>query len=82
MTKGGDIILIKAVRKFFSNRNFIYILRCVLIMLKLTGPLDNTVNEFWKMVWQCDCGKIIMLTKIFEEGKVTYFPTNIYNQFL
>ena len=39
-------------------------------MICLLGPMTNTVNEFWKMVWQYDCGKIVMLTNIFEDGKV------------
>lgn len=43
----------------------------VFFMLYL-GPLDHTVNDFWRMVWQCDCGKIVMLTNVFEEGKVNF----------
>lgn len=42
---------------------------CTYSLLYL-GPLDHTVNDFWRMVWQCECGKIVMLTNIFEEGKV------------
>ncbi|CAG2241350.1 PTPRK [Mytilus edulis] len=38
------------------------------------GPLDKTVDDFWSMVWQYDCGKIVMLTNVFENGK--YWPDN------
>ena len=39
-------------------------------MICLLGPMTNTVDELWKMVWQYDCGKIVMLTNIVEDGKV------------
>ncbi|XP_071163740.1 receptor-type tyrosine-protein phosphatase kappa-like [Mytilus edulis] len=41
------------------------------------GPLDKTVDDFWSMVWQYDCGKIVMLTNVFENGKekcIQYWP--------
>ncbi|XP_063419769.1 receptor-type tyrosine-protein phosphatase kappa-like [Mytilus trossulus] len=33
------------------------------------GPLEPTINDFWRMILQYDCGKIIMLTNVFELGK-------------
>ncbi|XP_071163472.1 receptor-type tyrosine-protein phosphatase alpha-like isoform X2 [Mytilus edulis] len=33
------------------------------------GPLEPTINDFWRMIWQYDCGKIVMLTNVFELGK-------------
>ncbi|XP_052257824.1 uncharacterized protein LOC127862660 isoform X2 [Dreissena polymorpha] len=41
------------------------------------GPTDATVKDFWRMIWQKDCGKIVMLTNIVEEMKtkcVCYWP--------
>ncbi|RDD42450.1 Tyrosine-protein phosphatase non-receptor type 11 [Trichoplax sp. H2] len=41
------------------------------------GPLPNTVQDFWKMVWQEKSHIIIMLTKEVEKGKskcATYWP--------
>ncbi|VIO95197.1 Protein-tyrosine phosphatase containing protein [Brugia malayi] len=42
------------------------------------GPLPNTVNDFWEMVWQERSGLIFMLCKYIEEHKVKcaeYLPT-------
>lgn len=41
------------------------------------GPTDVTINDFWRMIFQQDCGKIVMLTNLFEECKmkcVRYWP--------
>ena len=36
----------------------------------IVGPMADTVNEFWRMIWEQDCTSIICLTKIVEMGKV------------
>lgn len=44
------------------------------------GPTEETVNEFWKMVWQENVIVIIMLTKTFDFTKVMcvqYWPPNM-----
>lgn len=41
------------------------------------GPLQNTVNDFWRMIWEQDCNIIVMLTKEIENLKVKcarYWP--------
>jgi len=41
------------------------------------GCLHNTVNDFWKMIWQEDSRVIVMITKLFEKSKekcVKYWP--------
>lgn len=30
------------------------------------GPMENTVTEFWRMVWQEQASCIVMLTKTFD----------------
>jgi len=30
------------------------------------GPTENTVTEFWRMVWQEQASCIVMLTKTFD----------------
>lgn len=34
------------------------------------GPLDEQVNEFWRMVWQKNVTVIIMLTKVIKENLI------------
>ncbi|VBB33790.1 unnamed protein product, partial [Acanthocheilonema viteae] len=44
----------------------------------LPGPLPNTINDFWEMVWQERSGLIFMLCRYVEEQKVKcaeYLPT-------
>uniref|UniRef100_F1LA92 Tyrosine-protein phosphatase non-receptor type 9 n=1 Tax=Ascaris suum TaxID=6253 RepID=F1LA92_ASCSU len=43
------------------------------------APMDSTINDFWRMVWQEKPRTIVMLCKLFEGGKpkcAQYFPTN------
>lgn len=43
------------------------------------GPVEDTVNAFWRLVWQENVSTIIMLTKTFDFAKVMcvqYWPPN------
>ena len=33
-------------------------------------PMKNTVNDFWKMIWEYQCRSIVTLCKMTEDGKV------------
>ena len=35
------------------------------------GCLENTVGDFWRMMWQENCRVIVMTTKEVERGKVS-----------
>ena len=42
------------------------------------GPLQNTVEDFWRMVWEFKCRVIVMLCHLTEEGRESsycYWPT-------
>ena len=42
------------------------------------GPLPDTSDDFWRMVWEMKCATIVMLTKDKEGGRVKchkYWPT-------
>ncbi len=34
------------------------------------GPMPNTVDDFWRMIWEFKLGHVVMLTKCREGGKV------------
>lgn len=37
------------------------------------GPLPNTVQDFWRMIWEKDIYAVVMLTKCVEQGRVSGF---------
>jgi protein tyrosine phosphatase len=36
----------------------------------LSGPKENTIKDFWQMVWQEKVDIIVMVTKLEEERRV------------
>jgi len=38
------------------------------------APLENTVNDFWRMVWEQRCGVVVMLTDVEEDKAISYWP--------
>jgi tyrosine-protein phosphatase non-receptor type 9 len=41
------------------------------------GPLDHTIEDFWRMVWQENCVVIVMTTRVREQRKIKcaqYWP--------
>ena len=40
------------------------------VLLCVTGPVANTISDFWRMVWEQNCTVIVMITKIIERGRV------------
>ena len=45
------------------------------------APMKDTCRDFWKMVFERDCGLIVMLSDLVEDGEVpghTHFHISVY----
>ncbi|RWS30623.1 tyrosine phosphatase: receptor type: K-like protein [Leptotrombidium deliense] len=64
----------------YINASLIDGYKCRNRYIATQGPLQSTIKDFWKMVWQCDSRHIVMLTNVEELGKMKcdkYWPENI-----
>ena len=41
-----------------------------MLSCSLSGPLETTVDDFWRMVWEQKLPTIVMLTRLIEAAKV------------
>eukprot|EP00116_Pleurobrachia_bachei_P001168 sb/3461430/ len=47
---------------------------------QVTGPLDHTTTDFWRMAWEEESTVIVMLNRIIEKGRLKchpYYPTGL-----
>ena len=42
--------------------------RCEHAYIAAQGPLDDTVNDLWRMIYQTDCRTIVMLCNVIEQN--------------
>lgn len=41
------------------------------------GPMNSTVDDFWRMIWEQQCRVILMLTSLYENGIVSCIFSSI-----
>ena len=45
-------------------------------------PMENTVSDFWKMIWEYESKTIVVLCKMTEDGEVTIHSVNFVSEWL
>ena len=41
------------------------------------APMKITCRDFWKMIYERECGVVVMLSDLVENGRVRYSPADI-----
>ncbi|CAI7990187.1 Receptor-type tyrosine-protein phosphatase gamma, partial [Geodia barretti] len=59
----------------YINANFIPGYKKTKEYISTQGPLEQTVGDFWKMVWEQNTATIVMLTNLVEAGKASTIYT-------
>uniref|UniRef100_A0A8D3E7K5 protein-tyrosine-phosphatase n=1 Tax=Scophthalmus maximus TaxID=52904 RepID=A0A8D3E7K5_SCOMX len=67
----------------YINANYVDVIYHVCVCVCVSGPMQETVYDFWRMVWQENTAAIVMVTNLVEVGRVKcckYWPddTEIY----
>ena len=60
----------------YLNANFVDGFRQPRAYIATQGPIQGTFACFWKMVWEQNTQVIVMITHLFENGKVRFDIVN------
>ena len=65
----------------YINANFIDGFRRPRSYIGTQGPMQGSFPEFWRMIWEQNTSVIVMITHLFEGGKVSSNENVIQNYF-
>jgi len=58
----------------YINANYIDSYMCKDNFIATQAPLEGTIGDFWRMIWEQNCGTIVMLSKEVEGGQHKVYP--------
>ncbi|XP_068677380.1 receptor-type tyrosine-protein phosphatase T-like isoform X2 [Montipora foliosa] len=66
----GSRVVLKDGRSDYINAAFVDTFRERNSFIMTQAPLDNTIEDFWKMIWDYDVGTIVTLNEPKERGQI------------
>ena len=52
------------------------------MVIMFTGPKNTTVSDMWRMIWQLNTNRVVMVTQLEEDGMVYLYWSTFVHCFL